>query len=49
LSLAFAAILLGVIAGIYFGFAVVRGSNLQQQIEFNVASLSLSRPCWGWA
>jgi xanthine/uracil permease len=39
LSLAFAAILLGVIAGIYFGFAVVRGSNVQQQIEFNVASL----------
>ena len=39
MSLAFAAILLGVVAGVYFGFAVVRGSNLQQQIEFNVASL----------
>ena len=39
LSLAFAAILLGVVAGVYFGFAVVRGSNLQQQIEFNVAFL----------
>jgi hypothetical protein len=39
LSLAFAAILLGVIAGVYFGFAVMRGSNLQQQIEFNVSFL----------
>jgi Family of unknown function (DUF6010) len=39
LSLAFASILLGVIAGVYFGFAVTRGSNLQQQIEFNVAFL----------
>jgi hypothetical protein len=39
MSLAFAAILLGVVAGIYFGFAVVQGSNLQQQIEFNVAFL----------
>jgi Family of unknown function (DUF6010) len=41
LSLAFAAILVGVIAGVYFGFAVVRGSNLQQQIEFNVTFLFL--------
>jgi hypothetical protein len=39
LSLAFAAILLGVIAGVYFGFAVMRGSNFQQQIEFNVTGL----------
>jgi uncharacterized protein DUF6010 len=39
MSLAFAAILLGVVAGVYFGFAVVRGSNFQQQIEFNVAFL----------
>ncbi|MGH6864711.1 MAG: DUF6010 family protein [Methyloceanibacter sp.] len=39
LSLAFAAILLGVIAGVYFGFAAMRGSNIQQQIEFNVAFL----------
>ncbi len=38
-SLAFAAIVLGAIAGIYFGFAVVRGSNLQQQIEFGVTFL----------
>jgi hypothetical protein len=39
MSLAFAAILLGVVAGVYFGFAVVKGSNFQQQIEFNVAFL----------
>jgi hypothetical protein len=39
ISLAFAAVLLGVVAGVYFGFAVMRGSNLQQQIEFNVAFL----------
>jgi hypothetical protein len=38
-SLAFVAILLGVVAGVYFGFAVVRGTDLQQQIEFNVAFL----------
>ena len=38
MSLAFAAILLGVVAGVYFGFAVTRGnSKIQQQIEFNVA------------
>jgi hypothetical protein len=41
LSLAFAAILVGLIAGVYFGFAVMRGSNLQQQIEFNVSFLFL--------
>lgn len=39
MSLAFAAILLGVVAGVYFGFAVMRGSNLQQQVELNVAFL----------
>ncbi len=39
MSLAFAAILLGVVAGVYFGFAVTRGDNVQQQIEFNVAFL----------
>ncbi len=39
LSLAFAAILLGLIAGVYFGFAVMRGDNVQQQIEFNVTGL----------
>jgi hypothetical protein len=39
LSLAFAAVLLGIVAGVYFGFAVMKGSNFQQQVEFNVASL----------
>lgn len=38
MSLGFAGVLLGVIAGVYFGFAVVRGSNREQLIEFNVAS-----------
>jgi len=36
-SLAFAAILIALIAGIYFGFAVVNGSSRHQMIEFNVA------------
>lgn len=36
-SLAFAAVVVGIIAGVYFGFAVVNGSNNQQLIEFNVA------------
>jgi hypothetical protein len=39
MSLAFAAVLLGIVAGVYFGFAVWKGSNFQQQVEFNVASL----------
>jgi uncharacterized membrane protein len=38
-SLAFAAILIALIAGIYFGFAVVNGSSRHQWIEFNVAGL----------
>lgn len=38
-SLAFAAVLIALIAGIYFGFAVVNGSSGQQLIEFNVAGL----------
>ncbi|MGH8564590.1 MAG: DUF6010 family protein [Gammaproteobacteria bacterium] len=37
-SLAFAAVVVGIIAGVYFGFAVVNGSNQHQLIEFNVAS-----------
>jgi hypothetical protein len=37
LSLALAAIVMGMVAGVYFGFAVMRGDNFQQQIEFNVA------------
>lgn len=28
-----------IVAGVYFGFAVMRGSKLQQQVEFNVAFL----------
>ena len=35
-SLAFAAILIALIAGIYFGFAVVNGSPRDQLVEFNV-------------
>ncbi len=38
-SLAFAAILIGLIAGVYFGFAVVNGSPREQMIEFNVTGL----------
>src|SRR5262245_13931924 len=39
MPLAFAAVLLGIVAGVYFGFAVMKGSNFQHQVEFNVASL----------
>ena len=38
-SLAFAAILIALIAGIYFGFAVVNGNARQQMIEFNVTGI----------
>lgn len=38
-SLGFAAILIALIAGIYFGFAVVNGSPRHQLVEFNVAGL----------
>lgn len=38
-SLGFAAVLIGLIAGIYFGFAVVNGSARDQMVEFNVAGL----------
>jgi Family of unknown function (DUF6010) len=38
-SLGFAAVLIALIAGIYFGFAVMNGSARQQMIEFNVAGL----------
>lgn len=38
-SLAFAAILIGLIAGVYFGFAVMNGSPREQMIEFNVTGL----------
>ena len=38
-SRAFAAIVIALIAGIYFGFGVVNGSPRQQFIEFTVAGL----------
>lgn len=38
-SLAFAAVLIALIAGIYFGFAVMNGSPRDQMVEFNVAGL----------
>ena len=36
-SLGFSAVLIGLIAGIYFGFAVTRGSPRDQFVEFNVS------------
>jgi hypothetical protein len=38
-SLGFAAILIALIAGIYFGFAVINGSQRDQMVEFTVAGL----------
>jgi hypothetical protein len=38
-SRAFAAIVIALIAGIYFGFGVVNGSPRQQFVEFNVTGL----------
>ncbi len=38
-SLGFAAVLIALIAGIYFGFAVVNGSARDQFVEFNVTGL----------
>ncbi len=38
-SLGFAAILIALIAGIYFGFAVVNGSARDQMVEFNVTGI----------
>ena len=38
-STGFAAVLIALIAGIYFGFAVVNGSPRDQLVEFNVAGL----------
>jgi hypothetical protein len=35
----FAAVLISLIAGIYFGFAVVNGSTREQLTEFTVAGL----------
>ena len=38
-SLGFAAIVIALIAGIYFGFAVMNGSARDQLVEFNVTGL----------
>lgn len=38
-SLGFAAVLIGFIGGVYFGFAVIRGSPRDQLVEFGVAGL----------
>ncbi|RYD84715.1 MAG: hypothetical protein EOP61_39740, partial [Sphingomonadales bacterium] len=38
-SLGFAALLIALIAGIYFGFAVINGSSRDQFVEFNVSGL----------
>jgi hypothetical protein len=38
-SLGFAAVLIALIAGIYFGFAVMNGSSRDQFVEFNVTGL----------
>ncbi|KRA84070.1 DUF6010 family protein [Altererythrobacter sp. Root672] len=38
-SLGFAAVLIGLIAGVYFGFAVVNGSPRDQFVEFNVTGV----------
>lgn len=38
-SLGYAAIVIALIAGIYFGFAVMNGSPRDQFVEFNVAGL----------
>jgi hypothetical protein len=38
-SLGFAAVLIALIAGIYFGFAVVNGSGRDQLVEFNITGL----------
>lgn len=38
-SLGFAAVLIALIGGIYFGFAVMNGSPRDQFVEFNVAGL----------
>jgi hypothetical protein len=38
-SLGFAAVLIALIAGIYFGFAVVNGSPRDQFVEFNVSGV----------
>ena len=48
LSLVLAAIVMGMVAGVYFGFAVVRGNNFQQQVEFNVTLLFMIAALLAW-
>jgi hypothetical protein len=38
-SLGFAAVVIALIGGVYFGFAVARGSGRDQLVEFNVSAL----------
>ena len=38
-SLGFAAVVIGLIAGVYFGFAVANGSPRDQFVEFNITGL----------
>ncbi len=38
-SLGYAAVLVALIAGVYFGFAVINGSSRDQMVEFNVTGL----------
>lgn len=38
-SLAYAAVMISLIAGVYFGFAVMRGSGRDQMVEFNVSAV----------
>jgi hypothetical protein len=38
-SRAFAAVLIAMIGGVYFGFAVMRGTAVDQFVEFNVSSI----------
>jgi hypothetical protein len=49
LSVGFAATFISLIAGIYFGFAVVNGSTREQMIEVTVAGLFLSAAMLGLA
>ena len=39
---------MGMVAGVYFGFAVVRGNNFQQQVEFNVTLLFMIAALLAW-
>lgn len=47
LSLGFAAVLIALIAGVYFGFAVMNGSPRDQMVEFNIAGLFVVAALFG--